>query len=78
MLYQHCKEKLPKIAKNSPKGQKSAKNSQKSWQKINQEQFKLCFTRIIKKILIFQATDYGHTKAKSLILCGPNSNPNPK
>jgi hypothetical protein len=22
-------------------------------------------------------TDYGHTKAKSLILCGPNSNPNP-
>ena len=24
------------------------------------------------------ATDYGHTKAKSLIICGPNSNPNPK
>ena len=23
-------------------------------------------------------TDYGHTEAKSLILCGPNSNPNPK
>ena len=23
-------------------------------------------------------TDYGHTMAKSLILCGPNSNPNPK
>jgi hypothetical protein len=23
------------------------------------------------------ATDYGHTKAKSLILCGPNSNPIP-
>ena len=23
------------------------------------------------------ATDYGHTVAKSLILCGPNSNPNP-
>ena len=22
-------------------------------------------------------TDYGHTKAKSLILCSPNSNPNP-
>ena len=22
-------------------------------------------------------TDYGHTKAKSLILCGPNSNPIP-
>ena len=22
--------------------------------------------------------DYGHTKAKSLILCGPNLNPNPK
>ena len=21
-------------------------------------------------------TDYGHTKAKSLTLCGPNSNPN--
>ena len=24
------------------------------------------------------STDYGHTKAKSLILCGQNSNPNPK
>ena len=24
-----------------------------------------------------RCTDYGHTKAKSLILCGPNSNPNP-
>ena len=24
------------------------------------------------------STDYGHTKAKSLILCGSNSNPNPK
>ena len=23
-------------------------------------------------------TDYGHTMAKSLILCRPNSNPNPK
>jgi hypothetical protein len=23
-------------------------------------------------------TDYGHTMAKSLILCGPNSNLNPK
>ena len=23
-------------------------------------------------------TDYGNTKAKSLILCGPNSNLNPK
>ena len=23
-------------------------------------------------------TDYGHTKAKSLILCGQNPNPNPK
>ena len=22
--------------------------------------------------------DFGHTNAKSLILCGPNSNPNPK
>ena len=22
------------------------------------------------------STDYGHTKAKSLILCGPNPNPN--
>ena len=26
---------------------------------------------------IFQITDYGHTKAKFLILCGLNSNPNP-
>ena len=25
-----------------------------------------------------QDTDYGHTKAKSLTFCGPNSNPNPK
>ena len=25
-----------------------------------------------------QTTDYEHTKAKSLIFCGPNSNPNPK
>ena len=24
------------------------------------------------------STDYGHTMTKSLILCGPNSNPNPK
>ena len=28
--------------------------------------------------IIGVATDYGHTKAKSLILCSPNSNPNPK
>ena len=27
---------------------------------------------------IAQPTDYGHTKAKSLIICGPNSNPNSK
>jgi len=64
MLYQHCKEKLPKIAKNSlkvQKGQKSAQNSQKSSKmvkngtKTNQKQFKLCFISIIKKILIFKA-----------------------
>ena len=24
------------------------------------------------------STDYGHTKANSLVLCGSNSNPNPK
>ena len=29
-------------------------------------------------ICIIQSTDYGHTKAKSQILCGPNSNPTPK
>ena len=23
-------------------------------------------------------TDYGHTMAEFLVLCGPNSNPNPK
>ena len=28
-----------------------------------------------KKIIV--GTDYGHTKDKSLILCGPNSSPNP-
>ena len=28
--------------------------------------------------VLLSATDYGHTKAKSLILCDPNSNPNPK
>ena len=27
---------------------------------------------------ILPTTDYGHTKAKSQILCGPNSNPTPK
>ena len=27
---------------------------------------------------LHSGTDYGHTKAKSLILCGPNSNPDPK
>ena len=27
---------------------------------------------------ISQITDCGHTKAKSLIFCGPNSSPNPK
>ena len=33
------------------------------------------------KILLFSMevdTNYGHTEAKFLILCGPNSNPNPK
>jgi len=43
---------VPKIAKSVGK---MAKNGQK-WSKINQEQFKLCFTSIIKKILIFPAT----------------------
>ena len=28
--------------------------------------------------LMTPVTDYGHTKAKSLIICSPNSNPNPK
>ena len=27
---------------------------------------------------VFLPTNYGHTFTKSLILCGPNSNPNPK
>ena len=30
------------------------------------------------KLIFFLTTDYGHMKAKSLILCGPNSNSNPK
>ena len=30
------------------------------------------------KNLIIEIRDYGHTKAKSPILSGPNSNPNPK
>ena len=29
-------------------------------------------------IYIFWAMDYGHMKAKSPIICGPNSNPNPQ
>ena len=27
---------------------------------------------------MFMSTDYGHMKAKPLIICSPNSNPNPK
>ena len=30
------------------------------------------------KMWMHSYTDYGHTKAKSQILCGPNSNPTPK
>jgi hypothetical protein len=33
---------------------------------------------ITRKNALASTTDYGHTKAKSLILCGPNSNPNSK
>ena len=34
---------------------------------------------IVERILYISiATDYGHTMAKVLILCGPNSNPNPE
>ena len=33
---------------------------------------------ICMKIGMIYATDYEHTMAKSLILCGPNSNSNPK
>jgi hypothetical protein len=33
--------------------------------------------RAVKKS-ITMLTDYGHTKAKSLTLCGPNLDPNPK
>jgi len=60
MLYQHCKEKLPKIAKNSLKKvlkiAKRWQNGKKSLNgtKTNQKQFKLCFTSIIKKILAYQ------------------------
>ena len=31
-----------------------------------------------KKLISVIITDYGHTMAKSQLLCGPNSNPNPK
>ena len=33
---------------------------------------------ILLHLIILCTTDYGHTMAKSLILCGPNSHPNPK
>ena len=36
----------------------------------------ICIAQTKKQV--FHFTDYGHTKVKSLILCSPNSNPNPK
>ena len=35
------------------------------------------FTATAWRNLITNSTDYGHTKAKSLIILGPNSNPHP-
>ena len=36
------------------------------------------FEAIVKLLRKAWTTEYGHTKPQSLILCGPNSNPNPK
>ena len=41
--------------------------------------FYLIFLELLSSdsVFIYISTDYGYIKAKSLILCGPNSNPNP-
>ena len=44
--------------------------------KCFQKNWKIKSNQIEKEI--DGSTDYGHTMAKSLILCSPNSNPNPK
>ena len=48
------------------------------WAYVLQEDefLNLLETRQIEEIS--SSTDYGHMKAKFLILCGPNSNSNPK
>ena len=42
--------------------------------------FYLIFLELLSSdsVFIYISTDYGYIKAKSLILCGPNSNPNPQ
>ena len=37
-----------------------------------------CDLTYVVQLSMSKAPVYGHTKAQSLILCGPNSNPNPK
>jgi hypothetical protein len=37
-----------------------------------------CFSNLKINLVYISNTDYGHTKAKSLILISPNSNQNPK
>ena len=41
----------------------------------DEEKRKISFQRFNLGPLMVIITDYGHTKAKSLILCSPNSNP---
>ena len=44
---------------------------------LDQSTFDLVYYVLIQYYMI-QCTDYGQTKAKFLILCGPSSNPNHK
>ena len=52
----------------------------KLWARLEKLDFGQYAKRINIKFLAFQVKylNKGHTKAKSLILCGSNSNPNPK
>ena len=48
-------------------------SNQTKWK--SEQNHSKAFSRAVE---IYKITDYGHRMAKSLILCGPNSNPNPK
>ena len=54
------------------------KNCQNATQKPMPQDIVSDLTDIYLQQTREQITDYRHTKEKSLILCGPNSNPNPK